>query len=299
MPIPSHGGRRRGICPTIVHFVSISLWWYNKEVIKKYWKILDFNPSTTPLLWASLTLPCTGDLSQGGIGKCIADIYTWSLSVVGIVAFVEIIYGGFLLLTAFGNTNKVGQATAKIGHAILGIVLLFSSYLILRTINPDLVGGALTLPKINNTNPVANTASQGVTRIDNFNVAPVVASLSANTPLAINLSIFASDSAMKTACVAAGYTGSITDIRPGYIVWAVDLSKSPNPKMLFHADPAVAAFGAGKVQSFDFNELIGKTGFSNGGTPFFVNFYAEFTCGNGGVSTVMNTSASINVAVQP
>lgn len=66
----------------------------------------------------------------------------------GIVAFVQIIYAGWIYLTAAGNTTKTGDAMKKISNAILGIVLLFSSYIILNTINPDLVGGSFGLPDL-------------------------------------------------------------------------------------------------------------------------------------------------------
>lgn len=100
----------------------------------------------SPVLLASITLPCVG--VGVGIGECVADVYKWSLAIVGIVAFVQIIYAGWLYLTAFGNTGKTSTARSKIANAILGIILLFSSYLILKTINPALVKGELRLPNI-------------------------------------------------------------------------------------------------------------------------------------------------------
>jgi len=95
--------------------------------------------------FALLTLPCQ---DSAGLGECISGIYSWSLAVVGIVAFVQIVYAGWLYLTAAGNTSKAGAAMSKISNAILGIILLFSSYLILNTINPDLVGGGISLPNL-------------------------------------------------------------------------------------------------------------------------------------------------------
>src|SRR3989338_307841 len=96
-------------------------------------------------LMAVFSLPCQ---NNEAIGECISQIYTVSLSLVGIVAFVHIVWGGFMLLTAAGNTSKTGQAMDKIKKAILGIVLLFSSYLILNTINPDLVNFKFNLEKL-------------------------------------------------------------------------------------------------------------------------------------------------------
>ena len=107
-----------------------------------------------PASFALLTLPCQ---DSANLGECVSGIYSWSLTIVGIVAFVEIVYAGWIYLTAAGNTSKTGDAMKKISNAVLGIVLLFSSYLILNTINPDLVGGSLGLP---------NLKGDGVTKID-------------------------------------------------------------------------------------------------------------------------------------
>ena len=102
-------------------------------------------PEFIPFSLAVFSLPCQGNV---GIGECVSGIYTWSLTVVGIVAFVQIFYAGWLYLTAAGNIAKTSQAMSKISNAILGIVLLFSSYLILNTINPDLVGNDFNLPNL-------------------------------------------------------------------------------------------------------------------------------------------------------
>jgi len=95
--------------------------------------------------FAVLTLPCQNDAV---LGECVSGIYSWSLAIVGIIAFVQIVYAGWIYLTAAGNTSKTGEAMSKISNAVLGIVLLFSSYLILNTINPDLVGGSFSLPNL-------------------------------------------------------------------------------------------------------------------------------------------------------
>lgn len=73
------------------------------------------------------------------IGLFISQLYKLSLSVVGIIVFVRFVYAGFLYLTAAGNANNVGRANSIMLNAVLGAVLLFSAYLLLYVINPDLV----------------------------------------------------------------------------------------------------------------------------------------------------------------
>lgn len=101
-----------------------------------------------PELLVAFSFPCS---SGESIGQCISGIYTWSLTVVGILAFFQIIYAGVMYLTAAGNASRISQAKSKIFKSILGIIILFSSYLILYTINPDLVGGGVSLPDYSDT----------------------------------------------------------------------------------------------------------------------------------------------------
>jgi len=85
------------------------------------------------------------------IGQLIQQIFTWSLSVLGIAVFVMFFYAGFLYLTAAGNTARVGEAQSRMTNAIFGAILLLSSYLILNTINPDFVQNSFNLPGLGET----------------------------------------------------------------------------------------------------------------------------------------------------
>ena len=80
------------------------------------------------------------------LGQLISAIFTWSLSIIGLVIFVRFFYAGFLWFTAAGSTTNTGQAKDIMKNAIYGTLLLFSAWLILNTINPDLVKSTLTLP---------------------------------------------------------------------------------------------------------------------------------------------------------
>lgn len=73
------------------------------------------------------------------IGQYVAAIYQYTLGIVGIIATVVIVWAGIVWLTAAGNAEKIKMAQEYIGGAIIGLVLAFGSYLILYTLNPDLV----------------------------------------------------------------------------------------------------------------------------------------------------------------
>ncbi len=71
--------------------------------------------------------------------KLINQIYTWALGISALLALLMTVLGGYYYMTSGGNAEQASKGTEMIWGAIIGLVLLFGSYLILRTINPDLV----------------------------------------------------------------------------------------------------------------------------------------------------------------
>lgn len=71
-------------------------------------------------------------------GDFLSSIYVFALGLVGISAFIMFVYAGFKYMTAGDNETRVKDARKKMGDASLGLILAFLSWLILRTINPDL-----------------------------------------------------------------------------------------------------------------------------------------------------------------
>jgi hypothetical protein len=73
------------------------------------------------------------------IGEYASAIYQYALTIVGILATVVLVWAGVVWLTAAGNAEKIKIAKEYIAGALIGLVLTFGSYLILYTLNPDLV----------------------------------------------------------------------------------------------------------------------------------------------------------------
>jgi hypothetical protein len=69
----------------------------------------------------------------------INSIYNLAVWIVGISALFMGTFGAFVYLTSAGNTSQVGKGKGIIKDALIGMVLLLSAWLILNTINPDLV----------------------------------------------------------------------------------------------------------------------------------------------------------------
>lgn len=256
-------------------------------------KKLKLNQSAPPF-FVAFTLPCTSDLGSQGLGQCIADIYTWSLAIVGVVALVQILYAGWLYVTAFGNANKVGDAMSRISRAILGMVLLFSSYLILRTINPDLLGGTVTLPE---TTLEKNTGSlEDLTQIKGFSVEPVEADLSDNTPLTYRVKIYGSQGGVDQLC------GQGTTV-VFYDVYYKDTATSPptDLKVRYYSWNS-SQFGSGKTLSLDFQQELTK-GLYNSTLPVkpgTASYYLKFSCQtpSGNELKTLNTSAPFTITVK-
>jgi hypothetical protein len=85
--------------------------------------------------------------STYNIATYIKAIYNYGVGIVGILAAVGIMVGGFIWLTAGGNASKVGEAQAWIGSSISGLALVMFAYLILNTINPALVNFKISTVK--------------------------------------------------------------------------------------------------------------------------------------------------------
>ncbi|HCJ67226.1 MAG TPA: hypothetical protein DHV62_07890, partial [Elusimicrobia bacterium] len=69
----------------------------------------------------------------------LRDMYNFLISIVGILAMASLVYGGMRYLTSVGNPASVEDAKDIINSAIVGLILALSSWLILNTINPDVL----------------------------------------------------------------------------------------------------------------------------------------------------------------
>lgn len=77
--------------------------------------------------------------STATIGKYIKSFYNYLIAIVGLVAAIVLMLAGVIWLTAAGNTSKISQAKGLMMGSFTGIVLVLTSYIILKTINPGLV----------------------------------------------------------------------------------------------------------------------------------------------------------------
>ena len=79
-----------------------------------------------------------------GIDTLAAWFYTFLISISGLAAFIMIVWGGIQWMTSSGDTGRISDAKDRIQKALLGLLIILSSFLILQVINPDLTN--LQLP---------------------------------------------------------------------------------------------------------------------------------------------------------
>ncbi len=66
-------------------------------------------------------------------------LFIFGLGAITILALAQMMLGGIQYILAAGNVSKTEDAKNTIQQALLGLGLLLASFLLLRTINPDLV----------------------------------------------------------------------------------------------------------------------------------------------------------------
>jgi len=80
-----------------------------------------------------------------GLPDYINYIFKFAVAVIGIIIFGVLTYNGFLYITSAGRPEQMSRAKTGIFSAFLGGLLLISSVLIFRTINPQLT--VMNLPE--------------------------------------------------------------------------------------------------------------------------------------------------------
>jgi len=71
----------------------------------------------------------------------VLNVTNFALSFLGLLAVVIIIYGGFLYITAGGEEDKSGKGKKAIMYAVIGIIVVLSSYAIVNTLIGEAPGG--------------------------------------------------------------------------------------------------------------------------------------------------------------
>lgn len=78
-------------------------------------------------------------LTSTDIRITIAKIIKTAMSLLGIVAVLIVLYGGFKWMTAGGNEDQVGEAKKILIAGIIGLIIIMTSYAIATFVVSNLV----------------------------------------------------------------------------------------------------------------------------------------------------------------
>jgi hypothetical protein len=94
---------------------------------------LSFFGLATKVMAISLGNPLAQGKAEGiGATELYGRIIAGFLGIVGTVALVIFVWGGFLWLTSGGSPEKIKKGRDTLVWAILGLIVVFGSYIILK-----------------------------------------------------------------------------------------------------------------------------------------------------------------------
>lgn len=73
-------------------------------------------------------------IGEKGIVVLVAKVIRQVMGVIGSITLLAFMYGGFLWLTSAGKQDQVSKGTKTMLYAFIGIIVIFSSYVVLSAI---------------------------------------------------------------------------------------------------------------------------------------------------------------------
>lgn len=73
-------------------------------------------------------------VSPRSLGDIVSQLLPYAYVIAGILLFAYLLYGGFHLVTSFGSPKAILEAWLIIFRAIVGFVLVFSSFWLVRAV---------------------------------------------------------------------------------------------------------------------------------------------------------------------
>lgn len=83
---------------------------------------------------------CVPVLGNDGGTAFMGFILKWAVGIGGGIAFLLILYGGFMIMTSAGNPERLKAGQELLTSAISGLILLILSIFILKLIGIDILG---------------------------------------------------------------------------------------------------------------------------------------------------------------
>lgn len=88
----------------------------------------------------STAIGCIPVLGSGGMNDFLAFILRWATGIGSGIAFVLMLYSGFMIMTSQGNPERMQAGRELLTSAISGLLLIIFSIFILKFIGIDILG---------------------------------------------------------------------------------------------------------------------------------------------------------------
>jgi hypothetical protein len=111
-----------------------------------HWCLLAFLALQTNVAHAAdeesvkITNPLAG-IGINNIWDLVTKLFSWAIMFAGIVATGTIIYAGYKLITAGGDSNAIKTAGNQIKWSLIGLVVILSAYAIVELIVKTILNG--------------------------------------------------------------------------------------------------------------------------------------------------------------
>ncbi|HPV70549.1 MAG TPA: hypothetical protein PKY08_01440 [Candidatus Magasanikbacteria bacterium] len=89
------------------------------------------------------TVKKSGMKAEGSVEGYVATLTSIALSIIGVIFFVLMFYGGYLWMTARGDSKIAEKAKDIIIMAVIGLVIVVLAYAISKFVIDALVGAAV------------------------------------------------------------------------------------------------------------------------------------------------------------
>jgi len=107
-------------------------------VLAFVWGSLFAVPSVHAQCKSNERLTDLGCISNSPIGF-VEQLYSWGLALIGMVALLFMIYGGYQILTSRGDPEALEKGRGYILYSIIGLIMAVFGFVILQIIAGDIL----------------------------------------------------------------------------------------------------------------------------------------------------------------
>ena len=83
-------------------------------------------------LWDNISCKANGSCTLNDFVQLGVNVANWILGIVGSLALLFLIYGGLMMIISGGSSEKTGQAKTILTNAVIGLIIVFTSWVIIN-----------------------------------------------------------------------------------------------------------------------------------------------------------------------